>query len=131
MSPRKPPSQSGLFPADRWAKRRHELNADKVLRKMKADSVWDDRHDLAASALRAAARAVDAAELMLETEPSPYAAQILAQCTRELRETVQLWGIGLGGSGNDDAFDAFLAALASGDLQTGFGDPPPGHPPPA
>lgn len=122
---RKAGGQSGLFPADRWARRRHELNADKVIRTIKADSVWDDRHDLAASALRAAARAVDAAEMMLEVEPSPYAAQTLSQCTRELRETVQLWGIGLGGSQGDDAFSQFLNALAADDAPAAFSDPPP------
>ncbi len=122
MSRRQP---QGLFPPDRWSKRRHELNADKVIRQIKADSVWDTRHDLAASALRAAARAVDAAENILEAEPSPYAAQTLALTTRELRETVQLWGLGIGGSGNDSAFDQFLAQLASADSSAAFGDGPP------
>jgi hypothetical protein len=115
-SPRPGSPDPALFDAPGWTKRRHERTADAVIRRLHDVGGWDHRYDLATSALRAAARAVDLAERVAMTEPAPYAAMVLAQTARELRETLAVYGLGLGGMPGGDGFDAFLAEIQASEI---------------
>lgn len=111
-----------LFPPARYRKRRAEVTVDKVIALLRRLDEWDIRHDAAAAQLRAAARAVDLAELAATTEPAPYAAQCLAVCSREFREALAAYGLAPGGVPANDPFAAFLESLDT--------DPAPDHRPP-
>lgn len=89
-----------------------------MIRALRAAGQLEDRHELAASAIRGSARAVDAAEHIVETQPSAYAAIALAQCSSALAEILNRYGLAIGGSGELDNFGAFLRSLdesATGD----------------
>ena len=100
-----------LFAPARYRKRRHEIQADKLLARLRVTDEWDPAHDLAGSQLRAMGRAVDLAEYTATAEPAPYAAQCLAVCARELRETLIAYGLAPGGAPGHDPFADFLESL--------------------
>lgn len=100
-----------LFPPARYRTRRHETQVDKLLRRLRGLDEWDPTHDVAGSQLRAAARAVDLAELAATTDPSPYASQCYAICARELRDTLVAYGFAPGGAPTHDPFADFLESL--------------------
>ena len=106
---------SALFDAPRGKIRRHELHANAVIRAMRATGRLDDSHALAASTVRASARAVDAAEHIVETQPSAYAAIALAQCATALADILRTYGLSIGGGGELDSFGAFLESLGGDD----------------
>jgi hypothetical protein len=82
-----------------------------VIRDIRASGRLEDRHELAASGIRASARAVDAAEHVVETQPSAYAAIALAQCATALADVLNRYGLAIGGSGELDSFGRFLESL--------------------
>src|SRR4051812_40953303 len=96
--------EPGLFAAPGVRKHRHELHADAVVRDLRAAGKLEGRHALAASSLRAAARAVDAAEQAVASQPTPYAAIALAQTTRALLEVLTAYGLTIGAGGDLDDF---------------------------
>jgi hypothetical protein len=63
------------------------------------------------SGIRASARAVDAAEHIVDTQPSAYAAIALAQCATALAELLNRYGLAIGGSSERDSFSEFLRTL--------------------
>jgi hypothetical protein len=121
---RSQPVEPGLFEPPGWHKRRHELHADRVARALQLRDDWQPTHAAALSQLRASARAVDVAEYVATSEPSAYAAQTLAQCAREWRDTLAAYGLTPRQEATGDPFADFLASIA-GDDQPAPRDRPP------
>jgi hypothetical protein len=111
-----------LFDTPAPRARRHEIHANAVIRSIRSSGRLDDSHELAASGIRASARAVDAAEHIVATQPSAYAAVALAQCSSALADILTRYGLAIGGSGELDDFGTFLRSLERDDAPAS--DPP-------
>lgn len=89
-----------------------------MIKSLRSSGRLEDAHELAASGIRASARAVDAAEHIVETAPSAYAAIALSQCASALAEILNRYGLAIGGSGELDGFGQFLKSLDGDDAAT-------------